>query len=138
LVLAAGGPWQRLASGLVNACPKAAAAADGTVAIASAGRLYVRRGGTFAAPVKLGYDVDDLAVAPGGWVIAAGLQLTPHGFALMATTIAPDGARALIGAPPHPREAHARARDAPGPPRRRRCAGPRDGRLERGSVRRNL
>ncbi len=90
-VSVAGGPWLQLASGLIDACPKAAAAADGTVAIASAGWLYVRRGGTFAAPVKLGYDADDLAVAPGGWVVAAGLRLNPPRLALMATTIAPDG-----------------------------------------------
>ncbi len=64
-----------------------AAAADGTAAIAAGGRLWLRRGGRFATPVKLGYGVADLAVAPGGWVAAVGGSEDE----LLATVVRPDG-----------------------------------------------
>src|SRR3954454_14174393 len=48
-----GRAWRRLLKARVDASRAAAAAADGTVAIAVGHRLWVRRGGRFAAPIRL-------------------------------------------------------------------------------------
>jgi len=86
-VSAGGGPWRHLVTARLTVCPSAAASADGTVAVAVGGRLWVRRGGRFAAPVQLGYGVSALTVAPGGWAAAVGSRL---GRDVLATVVRPD------------------------------------------------
>src|SRR4051812_31221996 len=62
-----GGAWRRLLKARVDACPAAAAAADGTVAIAVGHRLWVRRGGGVAAPLRARPHPTGPPGAPGGW-----------------------------------------------------------------------
>jgi hypothetical protein len=91
-----GSPWQRVAGlSRLAGCPRVAAAADGTVAIAADSRVLVRRpGGRFGAPIAAGRELrpTDLAVASGGWVGVVGTRIRePLVRELVATIVAPDG-----------------------------------------------
>lgn len=92
------GPWQRIspANAFLGRCPLVAAAVDGSAVVAGGGRIAVRPpGGRFGTPIRLdrSLEVEDVAVAPGGWAALVGRQSVALGAEepVVVVTVAPDG-----------------------------------------------